>query len=103
MKEMIERMQEIHDKFKFKENGGEDILFRLSLMMEELGEICSAVTKNKGDIAEEHADLLILLLGNCISLDIDIESEYWKKTDEMLNYKCFSNGKNIRLVSKENE
>lgn len=101
MKKMLSRMKEIHEYFKFKDNGGEEIEFRMLLLMEEVGEICEAITKKRGNIAEEHADLLIILLGNCISLGIDIEEEFWKKTEKMLSYKSFNNGKNLRIISKE--
>lgn len=101
MKRMLSRMREIHEHFGFKDNGGEEIEFRMLLLMEEVGEICEAITKKRGDIVEEHADLLIVLLGNCISLGIDIEDIFWKKTEKMLSYKSYNNGKNSRIISKE--
>ncbi|HWQ73047.1 MAG TPA: hypothetical protein VN370_12105 [Desulfitobacteriaceae bacterium] len=48
-------------------------------MMEELGKISQCLTKGKGDLTEEHAELLILLLGNCLMMDIDIISAFWDK------------------------
>lgn len=102
MNEMMETMREIHKLHQFKTNGGEDPLFRMNLIMEEVGEICSCLTKNKGNIAEEHADLLILLLGNCVALEIDIEAEFWAKAEKLKNYELIESpsGTHSRLSSK---
>ena len=79
--EMIAEVQAFHDKHQFKTKGGEDMVYRLALMTEELGEIAECVTKGKPteDLAEECADLLILLLGNSISADFDLNQAFWKK------------------------
>ena len=55
--------------------------------LKELGEIAAAVSKGKSkdELAEEHADLLILLLGNCIALDLDIETAFHKKCAKVLS------------------
>lgn len=56
-------------------------------MMEELGEIsqCSqCLTKGKGNLAEEHADLLILLLGNCLTMNIDLADAFWTKIEAIM-------------------
>lgn len=79
MKDMIAAVRHFHLEHDFANRGGEDMFYRMNLMMEEIGEICECLTKKRGNIAEEHADLLILLIGNCITLDIDIEKEFWKK------------------------
>jgi len=84
VKEMVEAIRRLHAKHGFAEKGGEDMLFRMNLIMEEVGEICECLTKGYGDIAEEHADLLILLLGNCVALDIDIEKEFWRKLNKVM-------------------
>ena len=79
--EMMRAVQAFHDKHGFKERGGEDMVYRLALMTEELGEIAEAVTKGKGRdaLAEECADLLILLMGNAISGDFDLSRAFWEK------------------------
>ena len=61
---MVQAVQAFHDKHDFKSKGGEELTFRLALMAEELGEIAACVTKGKGReaLAEECADLFILLL-----------------------------------------
>ena len=87
MRPYIDEVRKIHDHFGFREKGAEDMFYRLTLCMEELGEIAAAVSKGKGkdELAEEHADLLILLLGNCIALDLDIETAFYKKCAKVLS------------------
>jgi NTP pyrophosphatase (non-canonical NTP hydrolase) len=75
------------------------MFFRMNLLMEEVGEICQCLTKGKDAIAEEHADLLIVLLGNCFALGIDIESEFWRKIDKISRYGTRLTGNHCRLVS----
>ncbi len=81
MKEMVEAIREFHRKHNLKERGGEDMLHRMSLIMEEVGEICQCLTKGKPrqELIEEHGDLLILLIGNAVSLDFDLEKAFWDK------------------------
>ena len=79
--EMLASVQAFHKKHQFKETGGEEMTYRISLMTEELGEISACVTKGKSKdaLAEELADLLILLLGTGIAQDIDLNKAFWKK------------------------
>ncbi|MGI9319198.1 MAG: MazG nucleotide pyrophosphohydrolase domain-containing protein [bacterium] len=79
--QMMDAIQAFHDKHRFREKGGEDMVYRLALMTEELGEIAECVTKGKGQaaLAEECADLLILLMGNAISEDFNLEEAFWNK------------------------
>ena len=83
---MMEIVQSFHDKHRFNQNGGEDMIYRLALMTEELGEISEAVTKGKSkqELAEECADLLILLMGNAISADFDLNAAFWQKMDKIM-------------------
>ena len=80
-------VQAFHDKHEFREKGGEDLVYRVALMTEELGEISAAVTKGKGReaLAEECADLLILLIGTAISADFSLEGAFWEKMDELMD------------------
>lgn len=100
MEQLLERVRELHVKNDFKNNGGEDKQFRMLLLMEELGEICSSITKNKGDFEEEHADLLILLLGNCIAYDIDIIKVTNMKLDKLIHAKQININGHTRIVTK---
>ena len=85
-KDMLAKVQAFHDKHDFKNTGGEDLAYRVALMTEELGEISSCVTKGKSkeDLAEETADLFILLLGTAISADFDLNQAFWDKMDKIM-------------------
>ena len=85
-KAMLAKVQSFHDKHDFKNTGGEDLPYRVALMAEELGEISSCVTKGKSkeDLAEETADLLILLMGTAISAEFDLNQAFWNKMDKIM-------------------
>lgn len=78
---MVQAVQAFHDKHCLRELGGEEMTYRIALMAEELGEISSCVTKggSKEALAEEIADLLILILGTGIAQDIDLRQAFWDK------------------------
>jgi NTP pyrophosphatase (non-canonical NTP hydrolase) len=78
---MLAAVQAFHDKHRFKETGGEEMTYRVALMAEELGEISSCVTKGKSkeSLAEEVADLLILVMGTAIAQDFDLNQAFWDK------------------------
>lgn len=84
--DMLAKVQDFHDKHDFKNTGGEDLSYRIALMAEELGEMSSCVTKGKSKeaLAEETADLLILLLGTAISADFDLNEAFWNKMDKIM-------------------
>jgi NTP pyrophosphatase (non-canonical NTP hydrolase) len=79
--QMLDAVQAFHDKHDFKNTGGEELAYRVALMTEELGEISACVTKGKdtGQLAEESADLLILLIGTAIAADFDLKQAFWEK------------------------
>jgi NTP pyrophosphatase (non-canonical NTP hydrolase) len=78
---MLDAVQAFHDKHDFKNTGGEELAYRVALMTEELGEISACVTKGKDteQLAEESADLLILLIGTAIAADFDLKQAFWGK------------------------
>jgi NTP pyrophosphatase (non-canonical NTP hydrolase) len=84
--EMMKAVQQFHDKHDFKNTGGEELTYRIALMAEELGEISSAVTKgkNKTELAEECADLFILLLGTAIAANFDMNGAFWAKMEKIM-------------------
>jgi len=86
---MLDAVQAFHDKHDFKNTGGEELLYRIALMTEELGEISECVTKGKpaDELAEEVADLYILLLGTAIAADFDLKEAFWKKMDKLMQRK----------------
>jgi len=83
---MLDAVQAFHDKHDFKNTGGEEMTYRLALMAEELGEISSCITKGKDkeNLAEEVADLFILLVGTAIAADFDLRETFWKKMDKLM-------------------
>jgi NTP pyrophosphatase (non-canonical NTP hydrolase) len=82
---MLAEVQAFHTKHDFKGTGGEDLTYRVALMTEELGEIAEAITKGKPveDLAEETADLLILLIGTAIAADFDLKKAFWEKMEKI--------------------
>lgn len=78
---MLAAVQAFHDRHRFAETGGEDLIYRVTLMVEELGEIAACISKGKPQaaLAEEAADLLILLIGTAIAADFDLRAAFWDK------------------------
>jgi NTP pyrophosphatase (non-canonical NTP hydrolase) len=83
--DMLAAVQAFHDKHAFKSRGGEELTYRMALMAEELGEIAACVTKgkDKAALAEECADLLILLIGTGIAADFDLKQAFWDKMKKL--------------------
>jgi len=83
--DMLATVQAFHDKHRFRETGGEELAYRVALMTEELGEISACVTKgkNKEQLAEECADLFILILGTAIAADFDLRQAFWDKMQKV--------------------
>jgi NTP pyrophosphatase (non-canonical NTP hydrolase) len=83
--QMLNAVQAFHDKHRFRETGGEEMNYRVALMAEELGEISACVTKGKpkADLAEEVADLLILVMGTAIAQEFDLNKAFWDKMEKL--------------------
>ena len=85
---MMFRVAEFHHKHSFSapKNNGPDMGYRIALTIEELGELSSAITKGKPpeESAEELADLLILILGHALAMEVDLESEFHRKLDKIM-------------------
>lgn len=83
--DMLAAVQAFHAKHRFKEQGGEEMTYRIALMSEELGEIAECVTKGKSreKLAEEVADLYILLLGTAIAQGFDLKQAFWDKMKKL--------------------
>ncbi len=84
--EMLAEVQAFHDKHDFKNTGGEELMYRIALMVEELGEIsaCASKGKSREALAEECADLLILLMGTAIAQDLDLNQAFWEKMQKIM-------------------
>ncbi len=83
---MHEAVRAFHDKHDLKNRGGEELAYRVALMAEELGEISACVTKGKSReaLAEECADLLILLMGTAIAADFALDAAFWHKMEALM-------------------
>ena len=83
--DMLNAVQAFHDKHDFKNTGGEELTYRVALMAEELGEISACVSKGKDReaLAEECADLFILLVGTAIAADFDLRDAFWNKMQKL--------------------
>ena len=104
---MMSRVASFHHKFNFSENEnhGHDMGFRIALTVEELGELSAAITKGKPDedAAEELADLLILILGHALAMNVDLEGEFHKKMDRVMTRKARSGKLGIRVTDYTDE
>ena len=82
---MLAAVQAFHDKHRFRQTGGEEMTYRVALMAEELGEISSCVSKGKPKeaLAEEVADLFILVLGTAIAQNFDLNQAFWNKMEKL--------------------
>ena len=84
--DMLATVQAFHDKHDFKNTGGEEMTYRIALMAEELGEISACVSKGKSKelLAEECADLMILIMGTAIAQDFDLKQAFWDKMEKIM-------------------
>lgn len=82
---MLAAVQAFHNKHRFRDTGGEELTYRIALMTEELGEIAECVTKGKSkeQLAEECADLFILIVGTAIAADFDLKQAFWDKMEKI--------------------
>ncbi len=87
--DMLKTVQAFHDKHDFKNTGGEEMTYRVALMAEELGEISACVSKgkSKAELAEECADLFILIMGTAIAQDFDLKKAFWDKMEKIMQRK----------------
>ena len=99
---MMSRVAAFHNKHSFasEESRGHDMGYRIALTVEELGELSAAITKGmpKNQIGEELADLLILLLGHSLAMDIDLEGEFHKKMDKIMLRDSKIGGLGVRVT-----
>ena len=98
-RDMLEAVAAFHRKHDFKNTGGEELTYRVALMAEELGEISACVSKGKdrAELAEECADLLILLVGTAIAADFDLLEAFWSKMEALDKRKARMIGGRIRV------
>jgi len=78
---MMKKVAAFHHKHDFEANNGHDMGYRIALTVEELGEFAAAVTKGKPleDCAEEMADVMLLMMGHAVAMQIDLKAAFEKK------------------------
>ncbi len=96
---MLAAVQAFHAKHDFKNTGGEELTYRIALMAEELGEVSECVTKGKPvtKLAEEVADLMILLMGTAIAAEFDLKQAFWDKMQKLMQRESRMIGGRIRV------
>jgi len=99
---MMSRVASFHHKHEFSksENKGHDMGYRIALTVEELGEFSAAITKGKtiNAISEELSDLLILIMGHALALEIDLEKEFHNKMNVIMKRKSKMTDLGIRVT-----
>ncbi|RJU84046.1 MAG: pyrophosphatase [Candidatus Poseidoniales archaeon] len=99
---MMSRVASFHHKHEFSksENKGHDMGYRIALTVEELGEFSAAITKGKTikAISEELSDLLILIMGHALALEIDLEKEFHNKMNVIMKRKSKMTDLGIRVT-----
>ena len=83
---MMKKIAVFHDKHNFEENNGHDMGYRIALTVEELGELAAAVTKGKplAECAEEMADILLLLMGHSLAMEVDLKAAFESKYSKIM-------------------
>ena len=78
---MMKKVAAFHHKHDFAGQIGHDMGYRWALTIEELGELAAAITKGKplDECAEEMADVLILLMGHSLAMELDLKAAIEKK------------------------
>ena len=73
------------------------------MTVEELGELSFAITKGKTpeEAAEELADLLIIILGHSLAMEVDLEMEFHMKMDKIMNRDAKMGTLAIRITDYE--
>ena len=101
---MMAAVRAFHDKHDLRRRGGEELTYRVALMAEELGEISSCVTKGnrREELAEEMADLLILVMGTDIAAGLDLRQAFWSKMEKLMQRDARMVGGRIRVSEFRN-
>ena len=103
--QMLEKVNEFHKKHNFasKKNNGHDMSYRILLTIEELGELAECFTKGKSkdEKAEELADILILIFGHAIAMDVDLEEAFNNKMEIIMKRPAIRGDFGIRVTEYE--
>ena len=97
---MMKKVAAFHAKHDFAGQNGHDMGYRLALTIEELGELAAAVTKGKPleECAEEMADVLILLMGHSLAMEVDLKAAFEKKYDRIMQREALQGRLGVRVT-----
>lgn len=97
---MMQKVALFHEKHDFAGQNGHDMGYRLALTIEELGELAAAVTKGKPieECAEEMADVLILLMGHSLAMEVDLKAAFEKKYQRIMQRKALQGRLGVRVT-----
>jgi NTP pyrophosphatase (non-canonical NTP hydrolase) len=97
---MMKKIAAFHAKHDFAGQNGHDMGYRLALTIEELGELAAAVTKGKPieECAEEMADVLILLMGHSLAMELDLKAAFESKYQRIMKREALQGRLGIRVT-----
>jgi len=97
---MMKKVAAFHAKHDFAGQNGHDMGYRIALTVEELGELAAAVTKGKPleECAEEMADILILLMGHSLAMEVDLKAAFEKKYARIMQREALQGRLGIRVT-----
>ena len=98
--EMMRKVAIFHDKHDFASKNGHDMGYRMALTIEELGELAAAITKGKPlvECAEEMADILILLMGHSLAMEVDLKAAFEKKYERIMQRNALTGRLGVRVT-----
>ena len=102
---MIKKVAAFHHKPDFANKNGHEMGYRIALTVEELGELSAAITKGKPieECAEEMADILILLMGHSIAMEIDLKAAFEKKYQRIMKREALTGRLGVRVTEYKAE
>jgi NTP pyrophosphatase (non-canonical NTP hydrolase) len=97
---MMQKIALFHDKHDFASKNGHDMGYRMALTIEELGELAAAITKGKPieECAEEMADVLILLMGHSLAMEVDLKAAFEKKYEKIMKREALTGRLGVRVT-----
>ena len=97
---MMRKVAAFHHKHDFAGNNGHDMGYRIALTVEELGELAAAITKAKPieECAEEMADVMILLMGHSLAMEVDLKKAFEKKYERIMQRPSIKGRLGIRVT-----
>lgn len=97
---MMKKVAAFHKKHDFAGNNGHDMGYRIALTVEELGELSAAVTKGKplSECVEEMADILILLMGHSLAMEVDLKAAFEAKYQKIMQRPSIRGRLGIRVT-----